>query len=218
MKKCKRIELVVFDVDGVLTKIDSVWRFLHQNLGTWEAARKHLEMFERGEITYEEWAKYDVLLWRGISFERINKILDKVPLRSGTFRIIKFLKENNIKIATISAGLDILSNKISSLLGFDYNISNELVFENGRLTGDVIVKVGFSNKGDILLKLCESIGINSGNVLVVGDSEVDVPMMKKAGFSIAFNPTSIKVIAVSNMTIYSNSLFIILPILKMFLS
>ena len=47
-----KIKAIVFDVDGVLTEIDSVWRYIHRKLGTLEAAKVNAERYRRGEIDY----------------------------------------------------------------------------------------------------------------------------------------------------------------------
>ncbi len=216
--KCNNIQVIVFDVDGVLTKINSVWRFLHIELGTWNIARKHYKMFMNGEITYEQWAKYDVQLWRGISIENIEKILDKIVIRDGARELISFLKEKGLKIIAISAGLDVLTNKISKEIGIDRAYSNKLVVKNGILTGEVLVDVDFYSKGKILEELFEIFGIGEENIIVVGDSEVDIPMMKKSCFSIAFNPSNVSVINACNIAIFSNSLCSLYPIFKKLLS
>ncbi|MFQ6085233.1 MAG: hypothetical protein ACE5OY_03085 [Candidatus Bathyarchaeia archaeon] len=40
-----RIRLVVFDLDGTLTTIRSIWRLIHDELGTWDKAREFRERF-----------------------------------------------------------------------------------------------------------------------------------------------------------------------------
>ncbi|MCD6562443.1 MAG: HAD-IB family phosphatase [Thermoproteales archaeon] len=218
MRKCQRIKIVVFDVDGVLTCIDSVWRYLHINLGTWNIAKKHYLLFKNKMITYEQWAKYDVNLWKNTPLKRVEEILNKVPIRDGATELIDFLKTKNLMTFAISAGLDVLTDKVSRKLGIDYTFSNKLVVKNGFLTGDVIVNVDFYSKGKIIDEICEKFKVTRENIVVVGDSEVDIPMMRKSCFSIAFNSSSYKVVSISDIAIYSSSLRILYPIFKKLLS
>ena len=59
---------VLFDLDGTLTPVPSVWRHLHEGLGLWEsAARRHQEDFERGAISYETFCALDAAHWKGMA-------------------------------------------------------------------------------------------------------------------------------------------------------
>ena len=57
------IELVVFDVDGTLTKHSSVWWRLHQHFGTTDEGKQYYDRYFAGEITYDMWADLDAGLW-----------------------------------------------------------------------------------------------------------------------------------------------------------
>ena len=67
------LKLVVFDVDGTLIKVNSSGQFLHKKLGTWHKGKQHAKQFHQGTITYEEWAKLDVSLWKGLTIKKFNK-------------------------------------------------------------------------------------------------------------------------------------------------
>ena len=84
--------------------------------------------------------------------------------------------------------------------------------------GFVIVNVDFYSKGKIIDEICEKFKVTRENIVVVGDSEVDIPMMRKSCFSIAFNSSSYKVVSISDIAIYSSSLRILYPIFKKLLS
>ncbi|MHA2080816.1 MAG: hypothetical protein ACW99H_06700 [Candidatus Thorarchaeota archaeon] len=53
------IQLVVFDVDGTLTKHSSVWWRLHEHFGTTVEGKQYYEQYFAGEITYDQWADLD---------------------------------------------------------------------------------------------------------------------------------------------------------------
>ena len=51
---------LLFDLDGTLTPVRSVWQHLHERLGLWDAhAVRHQEAFLRGRLTYEEFCRRD---------------------------------------------------------------------------------------------------------------------------------------------------------------
>lgn len=188
----RKVEAVVFDVDGVLTTVDSVWQFIHTYLGTADEASRYREMYRRGEITYEQWALLDASLWKGVSEKRLKEIVRRIRLRDGARELISGLKVKGIKTAAISAGLDIVTNYVCKELGIDECVSNRLVFQDGVFTGGVEVLVEY-NKGEVLRQLARSLGVELENTIAVGDSEVDISMFRVAGISVAFNPANPRV-------------------------
>lgn len=189
----RKVEAVVFDVDGVLTTVDSVWQFIHTHLGTTAEASRYREMYRRGEITYEQWALLDASLWKGVSEKRLKEIVTRIRLRDGASELISNLKARGIKTAAISAGLDIVTNHVCRKLGIDECVSNRLVFRDGVFTGGVEVLVEYNNKGEVLRQLARSLGVELENTIAVGDSEVDISMFRVAGISVAFNPANRRV-------------------------
>ncbi len=208
------LKAVAFDVDGVLTGIDNIWRHIHESLGTWSEARKNAELFYEGRISYSRWAELDVSLWRGVSLERISQIVHSIPLREGAMELSRYLKKREYRVFAISAGLDILADRVSRELGLDAAVANKLIARKGVITGDVEVLVEYDNKGEVLRSLCRQFGIEPWEVIAVGDSEVDLSMMEVAGFSIAFNPSTPKLIDVADKVVYSRSLLILIPIIE----
>lgn len=207
---------VVFDVDGVLTEIDSVWRYIHERLGTWERAKVHKDMFFEGKIDYEEWARLDVSLWKGVKYSYLKAILEQVPIRKCAKDMINYLKQKGFLVFAISAGIELLVEIVSKKLGIDYYVSNKLIVENDILTGEIIVQVGFREKGNIMKKMLTEHNVLLENTIAIGDSEVDIEMFKTAGLAIAYNPISQKVIESADWIIYSKTLCPLLYLFKIF--
>jgi len=113
----KRLRLVVFDVDGTLIRINSSWRFLHQKLGTWERGSKYADQFFRGQISYEDWAKLDASLWKHTPLERVQKIMDNIPYTDSTCEVATLLKNEGLKVVLLSAGLSVVTDKVSREIG-----------------------------------------------------------------------------------------------------
>ena len=74
----RQIRLVVFDLDGTLTPVDSLWRYLHDAFGTWERGRIAAQRYRKGEISYTEWAEADARCWTGISIDDLSEVLEKI--------------------------------------------------------------------------------------------------------------------------------------------
>jgi len=202
------LELVVFDVDGTLTAVTSVWQYLHERLGTWTYGRLTSSRYWRGEITYDEWAKLDAMMWRGRKLCEIAEIIERISYFEGVEETFSVLKEKGAKIAVVSAGLSLLVNRIVEELGADFGVANELVVEDGRLTGNVSINVSLSNKCQVIREVARNLGVNIRLCAVVGDYCYDIP--NDAGLRVAFNPKDNTAEMLADVIVRSNSLIDIL--------
>ncbi|MEM2795566.1 MAG: HAD family phosphatase, partial [Thermofilaceae archaeon] len=200
-------KLLVLDVDGVLTKTSSIWQYLHTLFGTKEKAVSTAEAFKQGRITYEDWARLDAALWKGRKLDELQKALHDIEIREGARELIILAKKKGLYTLAISAGLGFITNEVVEELGIDHQMSNELEIINNTLTGRVFIRVTYSNKGDLLADFCNRFSIKLSETIVIGDNEVDIPMLRLAGLAIAFNPLSPLVITSSHLTVESSTLF-----------
>lgn len=181
------MRLIAFDLEGTLVKAKSSWVELHQRFGTWDKGKEYAERFFRGEFDYQTWADLDASLWKGKTREEIMEWVNNVEYMKGIEELFEFLEERNFKIAIISGGLMCLARRVAKELGADYVFANELIFdEEGKVTGKVIAKVDFKNKGEILAKLKKK--LKPELTIAVGDGHNDIAMFKVADVSIAINP------------------------------
>jgi phosphoserine phosphatase len=182
----RTIRLVVFDLDGTLTPVDSLWRYLHDAFGTWEKGRIAAERYRNGEISYKEWAETDARCWAGVSLDTLSSILEEIPTRKGARTVFTHLKHNSVKTAIVSAGLSILTDKVARELEADFAESNDLDIDEGALTGGIRVKVAVTEKAKIIQDIASRAGIHIEQVALVGDQANDLPL--DSCLKIAFNP------------------------------
>lgn len=177
------MKLIAFDLEGTLTDMIS-WELLHKKFKTHDKAKEHMELFFSGKIDYYEWARLDASLWKGRSKKEVEEVFREITLKDYAQELLSWLKRNDFKTAIISGGLMCLAKRVAEILGIDYVFANELVFdERGRITGDVIVRVTFDNKGEILRSLKER--LKPELTIAVGDWKNDIPMFKEADISIS---------------------------------
>lgn len=180
----REIRLAVFDLDGTLTPIDSLWKYLHDEFGTWDKGRIAAQRYRRGEISYREWAETDASCWAGESLGRITESLGRIPYRQGAGELFKVLREKSVKTAIISAGLSILADKVARELGADLAVSNELETNDGRLTGGIKVRVSVKDKARIVEQIAQEISVTLDRVALIGDRAFDlsIPTCLKIGY------------------------------------
>jgi len=184
------IEMVVFDMDGVLTDIVSSWKYIHDYYKT--SNERSVDDYLKGKIDDMEFIKRDANLWKEnnkpIKKEKLEEILSPVPLMKGSEICISNLKEKKIKTAIVSAGLDILADKVAKKLGIDFVLSNGVKSDKfGRLSGVGILGVKLMYKDIAVKTLANRAKIPLKRIAAVGNSCFDIPMFKVTGLGIAFN-------------------------------
>jgi phosphoserine phosphatase len=207
----EKLRLVVFDVDGTLLQVDSIWRFLHEKLGTWNKGKQNAKRFYQGGITYEKWAQLDVSLWRNQSFTEIRQMVSRIPYVDGAQEVIKTLKKCGLKVVLLSAGLSIVCERIEKDLEIDYSLSNEVTVKNDILTGEVKVNVSLNNKDNVLNHILHRFNAKTDECCAVGDDESLIPLFRKVNLGIAFNPCSEEVEKNADVVVKSKGLCDILP-------
>jgi len=180
-------KLVAFDLDGTLLSGRSSWWKLHEHFGTIEFSLENMRGYDEGRITYDEWMRRDIALWKpSPHITTLNKILLNYTLAPHAEQIVSTLKEKNLEVAIVTTGLDIVANSVASKLRIPNVMANSLVFdENGFLTGRVIFNVDLFEKDKALKRLIKRMGISKSQCIAVGDSKYDARFLKSAGLGIA---------------------------------
>ena len=207
-----RFKLVVFDLDGTLTQERSIWEYIHKRLGKWYGfAENYQKLFLAGKISYDEFCERDAQVWKGMRIEEVIKIAKTVPFHPGADELIRYLKQNELKIAVVSSGLSVLSNWVHERYGFDYSVSNDLLHEDGILTGRVRIQVYNDQKATWVKRILEQFGARPEETIAIGDSAGDLEMLQLAGFSIAFNSSCKPLDQIATLCIQTQNLADIIP-------
>ena len=212
MKENQSFQLVIFDVDGTLTQERSIWEYIHIRLGKWYGfAEEYQKQFLAGKISYEEFFERDAQVWKGMKVEELLEIVKTVPFHPGAAELIIYLKQKGMKLSVVSSGLSLLSNWVHQKYGFDYSVSNDLLHENGVLTGKVRIQVYYDKKAEWVKRILEQFNVRPEEVMAIGDSIGDIDMFQMVGFSIAFNSSCSDLDKIANVCIRSQNLADIIP-------
>ena len=186
------VSVAVFDVDGVIYPFRSAWQRIHAVLGV--DASINRELYRSGLITYDEWAYVDVALWLGVS----RRWIEAPPKpRRGLKLLCRALDRFRLRIA-VSGGLNYTGRPIANC--FDYYITNELVYSGDDLAGVKMI-VREWEKYRVVDEVIKRHGYSWSDAVAVGDSENDIPIIRSAAYSIAFNPVSDRVARAANIVI-----------------
>jgi phosphoserine phosphatase len=200
-------KLVVFDLDGTLTQEPSIWKYIHLRLGKWYGfIEKYNAKFLAGEISYRELCEFESNTWKGMKVKELEEIVKTVPFHPGVDELIHYLKQKGLKLSMVSSGLSLLTDWVHQKYGFDYSVSNDLLHENGVLTGKVKIQVYYDKKAEWVEKILKQFGVRPEEVIAIGDSKGDMDMFQMVGYSIAFNSSCSELDQIANICNQSQNL------------
>ncbi len=185
------IKAVVFDCDGVLVDAQSSWAIIHSHFGT--DSSEMLQRFMRREITDAEFMADDIRQWKNVQPEihrdDLFRCYSGLQLMRGARELIIALGERNILTTIVSAGVDLFISSVASMLEIDDWAANGFEFDEfGWLQDEGVVRVPAHHKGELVKKLCRIKGLNSDEVVSIGDSRSDLSMRIKGSNFIGFSP------------------------------
>lgn len=204
-------------MDGVLVEHRSSWRMLHDALGT--DNEDSFRAYMRGEIDDLEFMRRDIERWLrskpDLDIEFFRSIYDSQKRIDGFLEGIARLKGSGAAVYILSGGIDLLANALCGVSGMDGAHANGIMFDNeGKLTGEGILRVPLRDKGSVLKKL----GSNGfGPIISVGDSHVDITMFENSDLSIAFRPESDRVSEAADVTITGSDLTPVIDVILEYL-
>ena len=187
----RHYDLVIFDMDGVLTRDRSSWTFIHDMMGV--SNEHNLKAFIDGKIDEDEFIRSDIDLWKNkkpdINIRDIAKMFRELRLIDGIQETVACLHYNRIKCVICSGGIDLAAKMIADEYGFDdYAAVTLLTDENGILTGEGRKGVDLSDKGVSTRAFIEKFDTTKERTVSIGNSFTDIKMFESTGMSIAFNP------------------------------
>ncbi len=185
------VDLVCFDMDGVLIDVGSSWVMVHRHFGVENEAG--LQAYLNGEFDDKEFIRRDVALWlqqrpkmRRADFE---EIFQEPPFMDGVKPTVETLQAEGIECAIVSGGVDIMAESVADRLGIEYIAANGFEYDgDGFLTGHGFVRTPLNDKAAPVLDFAKKLDIPLDRVLSIGNSLPDVSMFDVTGRSIAFHP------------------------------
>jgi phosphoserine phosphatase len=189
------IQLVIFDMDGVLVDVDdynegdkkiavSTWQVVFDKTGIYHEHKRLKEMFIKGEFpSYMEWtdAACRVLQENKLTKEKFLDIIHSRPLMSGAKEALAALKNRGYKTAVITGSFKALAERAQKELGLDFIISHcDLIFDgNGGLQEWKLTPCDFEGKAEYFHKLIQELNIKSLECAYIGDEINDISIFRE---------------------------------------
>lgn len=183
--------LVVFDMDSTLIQAEVIDE-LAVAAGVGEKVKAITERAMNGEIDFDQSLIERVSCLKGLPVEKMQGILDHLPLTPGVEEFMQTTKTLGLKVAIISGGFTFFTDALKRKIGADYAFGNELEIIDGKLSGKVKGTIVNAQQKAFLLKLlAQQEGIHTEQVVAIGDGANDLPMLSTAGLGIAFHAKDI---------------------------
>ncbi|MEL7252832.1 MAG: phosphoserine phosphatase SerB [Pseudomonadota bacterium] len=142
-----------------------------------------------GELDFEEALIERVALLKGLNAGIIQRVFDeRITFTPGGKTLIATMKANGGYAALVSGGFTSFTSRVAAALGFDEHHANNLLEENGQLSGQVGRPIlGRQAKVEALHAISNARGLTPADVIAVGDGANDLGMLGLAGSGVALH-------------------------------
>ena len=141
----------------------------------------------RGERDFVSSLRSRVAHLAGLTTSDLASAAARITPMPGAAALVAAMKANGALTALVTGGFSVFAEPVARDFGFDRVFANTLEIEDGGLTGRVVEPIlDAAAKRDILLNLAAGLGLETRDVVAVGDGANDIPMLQSAGLGIAF--------------------------------
>jgi len=198
----RRKKLLISDMDSTVVDQECIDE-LADAIGLGSQIRAITASVIQGNISFPEALRKRLELMKGMEKTVLENVYQqRISLKSGARTLVQTMRHHGAFCILVSGGFTYFTSRIAARLGFHDHLGNELIFNHGKLTGEVKNPIlGRSAKLNTLLTLCDEKGFKPFDVLAVGDGANDIKMIEAAGLGVAFNDDSASLLHHANARI-----------------
>ena len=184
----RRKKLLLADMDSTMIGQECI-----DELADFAGLKAHVaaitERAMRGEIEFEPALRDRVALLKGLPVSVVDEVLkSRITLTSGAIPLIRTMRAHGAYTCLVSGGFTLFTKAVAEMIGFQENRANQLLVEDGKLTGQVTEPIlGREAKLATLVDLRESFDLDNLDTMVVGDGANDLAMIEQAGAGVAYH-------------------------------
>lgn len=142
----------------------------------------------RGELDFESALKERVAMLKGLPVSALEEVYnERIRLNPGARLLVQTMNRMGAVTALVSGGFTFFTERVAKAAGFRESQANELIIEDGVLTGEVREPIlGRAAKQNALLRLAGEHALTLEEALAAGDGANDLSMLERAGLGVAF--------------------------------
>ncbi len=184
----RRKKLLISDMDSTIIDQECIDE-LADVFGVGARIKEITTAVINGEINFSEALRKRVALLRGMDHGLLDSVYQqRLTIKPGARTLIQTMRQNGAFCILVSGGFSFFTSRIAGRIGFADHKGNELLFEDGKLTGEAQEPIlGRAAKLTILTHVSDQKGIPLADVLAVGDGANDIDMIQGAGLGVAFH-------------------------------
>lgn len=179
--------LLVADMDSTIIGQECIDE-LADYAGLKDKVARITERAMQGELDFPGALRERVRLLAGLDEGALSRCLDeRVEVTAGAQALVQTMRAGGASCLLVSGGFLSFAEPVAKAVGFDRVKANRLVFAGGKLSGEVGDPiVDALAKRDALIEARDELGIQSEDVLAIGDGANDKLMIEEAGLGVAF--------------------------------
>ena len=187
----RRKKLLISDMDSTIIHQECIDE-LADAIGIGPQIREITATVIRGGISFPEALRKRIGLMKGMDIKTLENVYEqRITLKPGARTLVQTMRHHGAYCILVSGGFTYFTSRIAARLGFHDHQGNELIFDQGKLTGKAQDQIlGRSAKLDSLMALCDEKNLSPSEVLAVGDGANDMKMIQAAGLGVAFHDHS----------------------------
>lgn len=184
----RRKRLLLADMDSTIITVECIDEMADM-LGLKDQVAAVTEQAMRGEIDFPSALRARAALLKGLTIEDLDRVhAERVRLTPGAATLVHTMRAHGARSCLVSGGFTHFTGRVAAAAGFEMDRANRLIFDAGRLTGEVGEPIlDSASKLACLRELSRTYGLAPNQTLAVGDGANDVPMLQAAGLGVAFH-------------------------------
>ena len=184
--KNRRKKLLIADMDCTIITSESL-NDLAELSGFGEEVAGITARTMAGELDFGQSLIERMKIIAGSDAQLIDTIIADAELSEGAAALVATMNHHGARTILASGGFTFLTEVIAARLGFDEHYANQMVIENGTITGGLIPPLLDQNaKATRLQTTIAEMGITADDVATIGDGANDRGMTELAGLGAAF--------------------------------
>jgi phosphoserine phosphatase len=182
----RRKRLLVADMDSTIITSETL-----DELAAFAGLKDKIAAITRrsmnGELDFAEALRLRVGMLKGLATDALERTWEATALTPGAAILVATMRADGAFCCLASGGFTFFTGRVAAQLAFDMHVSNTLLEDDGKLTGEVSEPI-FDRDAKLttLKRLAAEQGLPLAATLAVGDGANDLAMIQAAGLGVAF--------------------------------